>query len=616
MLLLLLIASTDYVIAQKSASNPRRQGRNERDSMFLQPHEMYFEKMFKRSTPPSHPSLPGLGSSQVVQLYPNVNISLDASPQNEPSVKISRKDPNRVVAAWRDFRTGVEPAVRRVGYSYSTDGGTTWSTSQLLAPFNATYPRTSDPAVGVDTSGNFYIATISITNTNSNGKIIVYKSTDQGETFGQTFVAPADTGNFFDDKEYIESDLTPSSPFANRLYISWTRFQPSSAISMTSSSNGGITWSLQTRIDDGVGGQGSDLCVGPSGDVYIVWAGGPGILFDKSTDGGSSFSTDVLVDSLHGGMGGFPSIACDLSGGPNSGHLYTVFSDGRNGDLDVFLSSSSDGGANWSAPVRVNNDPVGNSKSQYWPWVAVDDFGAISIVFYDTRNTPSNSIIEAYFSRSVDGGQTFTNELLSTAQSPTNTPNGAVRFGDYIGIDAWAGRAVPVWTDERAGGFDMEIYTAVMNLFSSATFSVRSRWNLISLPLDVPQPFKSVLFPTATSSANAFEGTYTEKETLANGLGYWLKFDSAQLITVKGDSVNDDTIDVAEGWNLIGSISKPIPVSMISSTPTDLISSFYYGYRGSYAIEDTIEPGKGYWVKSDSAEIGRASCRERVYVLV
>ena len=40
---------------------------------------------------------------------------------------------------------------------------------------------------------------------------------------------------------------------------------------------------------------------------------------------------------------------------------------------------------------------------------------------------------------------------------------------------------------------------------------------------------------------------------------------------------------------------------MISSTPTDLISSFYYGYRGSYAIEDTIEPGKGYWVKSDSA---------------
>jgi hypothetical protein len=38
-----------------------------------------------------------------------------------------------------------------------------------------------------------------------------------------------------------------------------------------------------------------------------------------------------------------------------------------------------------------------------------------------------------------------------------------VRFGDYIAIDAYGGNVVPVWTDERAGGFDMDIYTAVIN---------------------------------------------------------------------------------------------------------------------------------------------------------
>ena len=60
---------------------------------------------------------------QVLSVFDNIDISEDPYPQNEPSVKISRKDPNRVVAAWRDFRTGVNPALRRIGYSYSTDDG-------------------------------------------------------------------------------------------------------------------------------------------------------------------------------------------------------------------------------------------------------------------------------------------------------------------------------------------------------------------------------------------------------------------------------------------------------------------------------------------------------------
>ena len=111
----------------------------------------------------------------------------------------------------------------------------------------------------------------------------------------------------------------------------------------------------------------------------------------------------------------------------------------------------------------MNNDPVGNGKIQYWPSIAIGELGEISIIFYDTRNTPNNSFIEAYLARSIDGGLTFTNELISTEPSPTNVPNGAVRFGDYINIDAYGGNIIPVWTDERAGGVDMDIYTAVIN---------------------------------------------------------------------------------------------------------------------------------------------------------
>ena len=53
---------------------------------------------------------------------------------------------------------------------------------------------------------------------------------------------------------------------------------------------------------------------------------------------------------------------------------------------------------------------------------------------------------------------------MSSQQSPTATPNTDVRYGDYIGVDFWGNKVVPVWTDERAGGFDMDIYTAVIDI--------------------------------------------------------------------------------------------------------------------------------------------------------
>ena len=71
-------------------------------------------------------------SSDNPLIYNNINISNNPPfPHNEPSVKISRKNPNRVVAAWRDFRINYNP-YRKVGYSYSSDGGATWSASVLI----------------------------------------------------------------------------------------------------------------------------------------------------------------------------------------------------------------------------------------------------------------------------------------------------------------------------------------------------------------------------------------------------------------------------------------------------------------------------------------------------
>ena len=82
--------------------------------------------------------------------FVNVNLTNEVNPQNEPSVRISRTNPNYVVAAWRDFRMGYDPPVRRIGYSYSTNGGQTWSVSQLLPSPLPEHATQSDPVLTND----------------------------------------------------------------------------------------------------------------------------------------------------------------------------------------------------------------------------------------------------------------------------------------------------------------------------------------------------------------------------------------------------------------------------------------------------------------------------------
>jgi NOL1/NOP2/fmu family ribosome biogenesis protein len=115
----------------------------------------------------------------------------------------------------------------------------------------------------------------------------------------------------------------------------------------------------------------------------------------------------------------------DLSNGPNRGNLYLCWSDERNGDVDVFVSSSSDGGDHWTEAVRVNNDE--GHAHQFFPWMTVDVVtGNLYAVFYDRRNyTDYNT--DVYLASSNDGGKTWTNERIS--EKPFES-NAGVFLGD------------------------------------------------------------------------------------------------------------------------------------------------------------------------------------------
>lgn len=124
---------------------------------------------------------------------------------------------------------------------------------------------------------------------------------------------------------------------------------------------------------------------------------------------------------------------------------------------------------------------------------------------------------------------------------------------------------------------------------------------MVSVPLLVEDYSKTTLFPTATSDAWTYQPDigigYIKKDTLDNGIGYWLKFGSDQVIEMTGFTYPTDTIDLAEGWNMVGSISEPVNVNMIEFIPGDISRSKFFGYRAGYFVTDTLESGRGYWVK-------------------
>ena len=146
---------------------------------------------------------------------------------------------------------------------------------------------------------------------------------------------------------------------------------------------------------------------------------------------------------------GFPQIAID----PNSKRLYVTWSDYRNGDLDVFLAASEDGGKHWTEPIRVNNDAVHNGAEQFFQWLAVDPTdGSIDVVFYDRRRDPQNRRQIVVLARSTDGGRTFNNYAWTDEPFEAS----GVFFGDYSGIAAYGGRVYGIWTEKPVPVSDAE----------------------------------------------------------------------------------------------------------------------------------------------------------------
>jgi poly(beta-D-mannuronate) lyase len=178
-------------------------------------------------------------------------------------------------------------------------------------------------------------------------------------------------------------------------------------------------------------------------------------------------------------------------------------------------------------------------------------------------------------------------------------PNDSCRV-DFVLIDAIRVDSTTGYTFYNVQqNHEIDVYFS--RYLITLNLEVANQWNLVSVPLKTENYTKDSLFSTAVSSAYAFSSGYIAQDTLIKGIGYWLKFPSVDTLAFTGIPNYCDTIDVISGWNLIGSISEPTLVSSIVTVPTGIVSSNFYGYSSGYLGIDTIDPGKGYWVKVKEA---------------
>ena len=125
----------------------------------------------------------------------------------------------------------------------------------------------------------------------------------------------------------------------------------------------------------------------------------------------------------------------------------------------------------------------------------------------------------------------------------------------------------------------------------------------MGLPLDVEDSNYLTIFPDAIENTlYSFDDAYTSDSIMILGEGYWLRFESAGNTTITGNTINELTISLNEGWNLISGISTPLNISDIQDPDGIIISGTVYEFTpGGYSNEEIIEPGKGYWVRANSS---------------
>ena len=349
-----------------------------------------------------------------------------------------------------------------IGFSTSTDSGATWTHGNLPGitklEGTGTYDRASDTSVTYNVKFKLWLAeTLALSESGGvHGAAVFVSSSKDGITWNNpATVSIVESGGYYD-KPWIGCDNHVASPFYGNCYVEWDDFSLGDLIQMSTSKDGGATWSAKLQAGGGFGNGGLPL-VQPNGTVIVP-------IDDKflsstqafkSTNGGVSWSAPVRISTINehgvsGGMRALPELAAQMDA---SGKVYVVWADCRFrsgcSSNDIVMSTSTDG-TTWSTPVRIPIDPVSSTVDHFTPGLVIDRATAggtahiaLTFNFFPKASCVSCNLGVGYVT-SRNGGATWSHEtVLGKGISPSWLPSttSGQMAGDYQTVTLIGGKA-------------------------------------------------------------------------------------------------------------------------------------------------------------------------------
>ncbi len=365
-----------------------------------------------------------------------------------------------------------------IGFATSLNAGIAWTNGYLpglteYGPGGGPNSAASDAAVAYNAKyGKWLICTLPIGNYDT---VAVSSSSDAIHWNNPVYVIQ----NQDADKNWIGCDNSPTSPYYGNCYVEWDNPDFGDLLYMSTSTDGGNTWSPpQTTQGTDYGISGNPV-VTPSGLVVVGFADfDGGISAFTSTNGGQSWTAAIQIAQApshyeDGGLrsAGLPSTTIDGGGTVYASWSDCSFESGCAAN-DLVFSTSTDG-VHWSAKSRIPLAPINSGYDFFINGMGCDlntsgssAHCGMTYYYYPVSNCGNSCQLYAGFSLSLNGGQTWTpNRQLSPSMQISWLPNtfSGYMVADYVAtVFPAGGRAFPLYAlafQPQNGLFQEAIFT-------------------------------------------------------------------------------------------------------------------------------------------------------------
>lgn len=293
--------------------------------------------------------------------------------------------------------------------------------------------------------------------------------------------------------------------------------------------------------------------------------------------------TPVIVLPLV--IGGFDSLLIPIRFRPTTFGVFrdtlSLLSNGGNATIGLYGRSSFPSVVGLPDTIDFGNVPVYSSAARTFAVTnpSVNDLAIDTVIAY----APFGAMFPLHLLRSGD----------TTHVQFSFTPLASGAWLDSVRMVTNGSPAVRMII-VRGHGLD------VTNLY------VGTPWNLVSVPRLTSHFSADSLFRRRTGLMFSFDNlsqNYEPATVLANGPGYWAKYDMRDTLVLAGGVVDSIHIVASrEGWLLIGSLTRPVPSSSVVTVPIGAIISPVFRFNPEsqlYEPSAALLPGEGYWVKVD-----------------